>query len=117
MYLEDQAVLEHQVGQGAAEHEERGESQAPHGDDAVRLRQLQELCDLEACQVVHREEGAQRLQNTHTSTESQLQALMGLTAAKMEEKGGTVNPRYKTDKRFLLCEKLKFLAHVREKCC
>lgn len=60
-HLQDETVLEDQVGQGGRDQEDEGQHDAPGDDDAPRLGQLQDLRYSEACDVVHREQGQQRL--------------------------------------------------------
>lgn len=68
--LEDESILEGRIGEGVGEHKHCGQHNAPHKDDAVRLRQLHELGDLKPGDVVDGEQCTQSLQRTEPSLSS-----------------------------------------------
>ena len=60
--LQDEEVPEDQVCEAAGDDVDQRQDKAPDHKDAPGLRQLQQVCDLKACDVIHTEEQYERLQ-------------------------------------------------------
>ena len=61
-YLENEAIPQDEAGDGIHHNEDQGQDEAPHNDDAPRLWQLHQLCDLKACEVIDSKQRQQHLQ-------------------------------------------------------
>ena len=59
--LQDEEVPENEVCEAAGDDVDQRQDKAPDHKDAPGLRQLQQVCDLKACDVIHAEEQYERL--------------------------------------------------------
>ena len=65
-HLENEVVLENEVGKASNKDEDGWEDCSPQEDDAVGLWQLDQVGDLEACDVIHSKQRQQCLQTPPT---------------------------------------------------
>lgn len=68
-YLQDEEVLEDQIGQGAGDDVGEGEHKAPDNYQPPRVWQLHKIRDLKPCQIVDAEQHQQCLRSSSTQVD------------------------------------------------